>query len=202
MVDEKQAGGTEKKLESLYGPLAWKLYSNIRSQGLFKITSVSFFMEELIEFYVQNIRIVDKSELASQNLHALVPLLPSLRELRTLLTNVHKYTSRKMALFKLILDIMICYYKATEKPVYKKLRKEVIPLALKFYATIPEAMLVGMVSELISCGCVCGTGCVKTVEEKYVLLKNSKKEVVEYYRTEVVNLENLSGGTDTSMFCM
>eukprot|EP00826_Nyctotherus_ovalis_P047631 TRINITY_DN5507_c0_g1_i12.p3 TRINITY_DN5507_c0_g1~~TRINITY_DN5507_c0_g1_i12.p3 ORF type:complete len:152 (-),score=44.22 TRINITY_DN5507_c0_g1_i12:202-657(-) len=151
-------------------------------------------MEELIEFYVQNIRIVDKSELASQNLHALVPLLPSLRELRTLLNNVHKYTSRKMALFKLILDIMICYYRATEKPVYKKLRKEVIPLALKFYATIPEAMLVGTVSELISCGCVC--------EDKYVLLKNSKKEVVEYYRTEVINLENLSGGTDASMFCM
>eukprot|EP00826_Nyctotherus_ovalis_P047634 TRINITY_DN5507_c0_g1_i17.p1 TRINITY_DN5507_c0_g1~~TRINITY_DN5507_c0_g1_i17.p1 ORF type:complete len:100 (-),score=28.31 TRINITY_DN5507_c0_g1_i17:107-406(-) len=99
-----------------------------------------------------------------------------------------------MALFKLILDIMICYYRATEKPVYKKLRKEVIPLALKFYATIPEAMLVGTVSELISCGCVC--------EDKYVLLKNSKKEVVEYYRTEVINLENLSGGTDASMFCM
>jgi len=202
VVDEKQMVGTEEELEEMYGPLAWKVYNGIRSEALFKITSSTFFIEEFIEFYAANIQLIDKDKIASKNMRTLITLLPSFKELRALLPLLHKYSPRQMVMYKLILDMMICYYKKAEEPVYKKLRREVIPLALAFYEGISGATLIGIISELISCGCINGKAIYKNIETQWLLLKNNKKDAIEYYRTKLRDIENIAGATDDSMFCM
>lgn len=183
---------------SAYGPLAVVIYAEVKKRGLFKITNASFFLEELIEFYMDNAQKIFENEVATVKLHSLVSIFPSTDYLAKLLPTRAKSSSKDMVLTKLLLDIMVWYYKATERPLFTKLQKEIIPLALSFYRSISREKLKEINVSLLSSGCSDGKAEVKVGEK--VLLKSSKKEFIEHYRAELKELSNLTGGNNNQTF--
>lgn len=138
---------------STYGPLAVLLYTGVKKSNLFRITNASFFLEELIEFYLDNALKLSEYESATWKLHSLVSLFPSTEYFTKLLPTHSKPLFKEMVIFKLLLDVMTWYYKVTERPLYKKLQREVIPLALNFYKSITRSTLKEININLISNGC-------------------------------------------------
>eukprot|EP00826_Nyctotherus_ovalis_P031565 TRINITY_DN2524_c0_g3_i2.p2 TRINITY_DN2524_c0_g3~~TRINITY_DN2524_c0_g3_i2.p2 ORF type:complete len:163 (+),score=36.87 TRINITY_DN2524_c0_g3_i2:475-963(+) len=153
-----------------YGPLAVIVYAEVKKHNLFKITNASFFLEELIEFYMDNAQKISEDETAIGKLHLLVSLFPSTEYLAKLLPTRTKSSSRDMVLIKLLLDIMAWYYKATERPLFTKLQKEIIPLALTFYRSISKEKLKEINVNLLSSGCSDGKAGVKAVSYTHLTL--------------------------------
>lgn len=175
---------------STYGSLAVIIYKGVKKHNLFKITNASFFLEEFIEFYMNNAQRVSKHVIVAEKLHLLVSLFPTTEQLDKLLSSRSANLSKEMLILKLLLDIMTWYYKTTEKPLYKKLQKEVIPLALKFYMAIGNSALKEININLLSSGY--GDGKIS----KQIQFMSNKNELIEYYRTELKELNNLTGGND------
>jgi len=138
---------------STYGPLAVLVYTGVKKCNLFRITNASFFLEELIDFYLDNAVKLCEHETAKWKLHSLIALFPSTEYFTKLLPTHCKALFKEMVIFKLLLDIMTWYYKVTERPLYKKLQREIIPLALSFYRSITKSTLKEVNVNLISSGC-------------------------------------------------
>eukprot|EP00826_Nyctotherus_ovalis_P061365 TRINITY_DN8726_c0_g2_i2.p1 TRINITY_DN8726_c0_g2~~TRINITY_DN8726_c0_g2_i2.p1 ORF type:complete len:110 (-),score=20.72 TRINITY_DN8726_c0_g2_i2:4-333(-) len=83
----------------------------------------------LASYYAKSMQETTKS-----GLKRLIEIFPPSAKFLELLKK-HKKTARGMLFFKLIVDISENYHK-TEAPLYEKLRKETIPLAIKFYSEL------------------------------------------------------------------
>ena len=134
---------------STYGPFSVILYSRVKKLKLFDVSEPSSFLEKFIVFYTKHAREMNKNEAALANVQSLVSLFPSPKRFTKLLS-FHRLRGRDMVFFKLALDIMTFYYKTTEAPLFTKLQKEVIPLALQFYKALSPPTLKEITTELLS----------------------------------------------------
>jgi len=136
---------------STYGPFSVILYARVKKLKLFEISDSSNFLEKLIEFYSKNAREISKND-ALKNIKTLISLFPSPKRFTKLL-GFHRAKGRDMIFFKLALDIMTFYYKTIESPLFIKLQREIIPLALNFYKIVGTSVLKEIISELLAnCG--------------------------------------------------
>ena len=147
-LDEEEESDGAQELLSSFGPFSVILYSRIKKLKLFDVNDSESFLRNLLEFYIKNIKNADKSEEAIRNIKALVDLFPSTKKFCNLLKFHHQQGS-EMIFFKLALDIWYFYCKATDGPLFTKLQKDVIPLAIKLYKTMSGKAL-DEVAELLS----------------------------------------------------
>ena len=148
-LDEEEESDGGQELLSTYGPFSVILYARVKKLKLFEVSDASSFLEKFAYFYIKNAKEMSTNEAAFRNIRTLVSLFPSPKRF-TQLVSFHRLRGRDMAFFKLALDVLTYYYKATESPLFVKLQKEVIPLALQFYSTLSAQTLKEIASELTS----------------------------------------------------
>ena len=107
----------------------------------------------MIEFFINNIREIENSKSARENIRNLIGIIPNLQFIKENFLVRHNKSPKEKILVKLIIDIMTWYYKLTEEPLYQALKKEIIPFAINFYKSLSETCLKEIELELISCGC-------------------------------------------------
>lgn len=134
LEEEEESEGAQELLLS-YGPFSVILYSRVKKLKLFSVTEPENFLKSLLEFYIKNIKHADKSEEAICNIKTLVGLFPPIKKFCNLL-KFHRQQGAEMIFFKLAIDILYFYYKATDGPLFVKLQKDVVPLAINLYKTL------------------------------------------------------------------
>lgn len=106
------------------------LCSRVKRFRIFSLGNSRDFFTSLADCYAKNMQETQRSGLKN-----LIKIFPSSITFYELLRK-HEKTGRGMLFFKLAVDILENYYKTTEAPMYEKLRKEVIPLAIKTYSNL------------------------------------------------------------------
>jgi len=139
-LEEEEESDNGQELLSSYGPFSVILYARVKKLKLFDITDAGEFIESLAGFYVNNIKDADKSESALKKLKTLVSLFPSPKRFMQLL-KFHRQKGKEMVFFKLAVDILTFFNKVTESPLFARLQKEVIPLAIQFYKSMNQDTL-------------------------------------------------------------
>eukprot|EP00826_Nyctotherus_ovalis_P066782 TRINITY_DN990_c0_g1_i5.p1 TRINITY_DN990_c0_g1~~TRINITY_DN990_c0_g1_i5.p1 ORF type:complete len:171 (-),score=15.54 TRINITY_DN990_c0_g1_i5:114-626(-) len=150
----RRMSGDREELEDVqmllncYGPIAITLHMEMKTSGILGEYESVHFLKKLVHFYAKNLMEMEKNRFALLNIRRLVSLFPSFSQLRKIL-RPHTYRGREMIFFKLLLDILTNYYKATEIPLFKTLQGKVIPLALSFYSSQSTSTLHDIVEELM-----------------------------------------------------
>ncbi len=198
-LDEEETSDNGQELLSAYGPFSVILYARIKKLKLFNINDIGDFLENLADFYVRNIKETEKSEAAVRSLQTLVGLFPPPGRFMQLL-RFHQQKGREMIFFKLALDILHFYYKATEAPMFVRLQRDVIPLGTRLYRNLSEETLKEIADILRSC-----VGKSKQREDRvedqvwFVLFKE-KNDYQRYYQEETIEYENLTAGNSMQMY--
>ena len=131
-----------KNLLSTYGLLSVLLYTKVKKYKVFPLGIHRELFVSLIDYYGKSMQGKEKEQLES-GFKDLIKIFPSSITLLELLKK-HKKTVKGMLFFKLSIDILENYYKATESPTYEKLRKEIFPLAIEFYSELPSNTIISL----------------------------------------------------------
>lgn len=183
-----------------YGPYSVILYARLRkARQIESLHDGLSFIKKFIGVYLKNMGQGPKNCIALANLESLVSNFPTRKQFVELI-DFHRLGGEKdMICFKLTLDMMTFYYRRSEKPLFKKLKYEVIPLALKFYKLITDQTLSEINRELLAISEVSANKNA-TPAEALILLFGTTKEYSHFYADLLADIENLSGGSDLSSF--
>lgn len=147
-LDEEELSDNAQELMSNYGPFSVMLYGRLKKVKLFDVPEEpSVFLKSLIRFFTKNAKEIMKSKESYENIKKLVSLFPSPKEFKDIL-GFHQLRGKERVFLKVALDIMIFYYEMTELPLFEKLQKDIIPLALNFYKLLTPQALKEITNEL------------------------------------------------------
>ena len=149
-LDEEEESDNGQELMSSYGPLSVILYARVKKLKLFEPSDASSFLGQLADFYMRSLKELEKGEGGLQNIKGFINILPSPKRLRQLV-NFRRLAGRDVVFFKFSLDMLASYYKITEGPLYTKLQREILPLAVELHRWLSPAALKDMAEELGRC---------------------------------------------------
>lgn len=139
-LGEGEASEYTRRLLSTYGPFSVVLYARVKKFKLVPLSENGDFVDALIEFYLRNVQEVNKTKEAYKSIKKLIDFLPSSRRFIHIL-KFHKPTAKERILFKLAIDVLENFYRATGRPMFKRLQTKVFPLALRFYRRMTDEAL-------------------------------------------------------------
>lgn len=200
-LEEEELSDNGQELMSTYGPFSVILYARLKKLQLFQVPEdPSVFLKTLVQFYTKNAEEMGTKKESMMNVRALVSLFSSSKELKEILS-FRQLRGKDRVFFKVALDIMTFYYRIAEAPLFKKLQTEVIPLALHFYSSLDSRALRELLNEpSLFAGARFLTVGKANGKKGWVLLFGEKKEYLAYYRSELVELRNLTGGTNLTTY--
>ncbi len=185
---------------ALYGSFPAILYWRVKKHRLFVLTDAERFMDDFVQYYLHNASTAGSSAHSLSRVRALAAIIPKPWAVRALM-RYHRFSIKNAMFFKLVVDILTCYYTCTGSPLFKEYKEEVIPLATAIYKSLPQNTIQWVYEKLIVFVTPSTAKLSPCVESKrYLTLFKQKEEYLKYYKAEALDYDNLTAGNTIQTF--
>mmetsp|Transcript_9661 Transcript_9661/g.16745 ORF Transcript_9661/g.16745 Transcript_9661/m.16745 type:complete len:317 (-) Transcript_9661:156-1106(-) len=198
--DEEDEDHTDidTEIRERHGTLGLQLFKNLQSTKALGCEPDAHFLRCIIELYLQST--TSSSSHSPSTQPNIISSLLSLSDLQDALVKRPVLECNEALVVKVMLDLYDAYYTSHDSPLFLVYQLQIIPLAIRFYGALSDALLRSLVKHLhVLTSSVKDPGVLQLASRTFLVL-DSVAQYVDLYESRRREYRNLAEGNTLAMY--